>query len=159
MPQLDPSSYPSQIFWLIVCFFSMMFIMSKFIIPKIADILEQRRKQIDSSLDQAEKFKGQAETAMLKYQKAIDEATAQAGISLNQAQEDLKKFIEEKNSEISKKLSEQISQGEKQITLSKEQALKEMQGNIKGLSKVILDKIGITSISAKDIDEVIKKVS
>ena len=39
MPQLDTSTFTSQLFWLVVCFFSMMFIMSKFIIPKIADIM------------------------------------------------------------------------------------------------------------------------
>ena len=47
MPQLDTSTFTSQLFWLVVCFFSMMFIMSKFIIPKIADIMEQRQRKID----------------------------------------------------------------------------------------------------------------
>ena len=133
--------------------------MSKFIVPKIADILEQRHRQIDGNLGQAEKLKEQAEAAMLKYQKAIDRATAQAGQSLHQAQEDMKQFMEERNNEISKKLGEQISKGEKQIAHVKEQALKEMQDNVKGLSKVILDKVGVSGISAKDIDEAIKKVS
>ena len=47
MPQLDTSSFTSQLFWLIICFFSMMFIMSKFIIPKISEIMEQRQRKIE----------------------------------------------------------------------------------------------------------------
>ena len=53
MPQLDTSTFTSQLFWLVVCFFSMMFIMSKFIIPKIADIMEQRQRKIDGYLNKA----------------------------------------------------------------------------------------------------------
>ena len=57
MPQLDTSTFTSQLFWLVVCFFSMMFIMSKFIIPKIADIMEQRQRKIDGYLNKAADLK------------------------------------------------------------------------------------------------------
>lgn len=53
MPQLDTSTFTSQLFWLIVCFFSMLFIMSRFIVPRIADILEQRQRKIDGYLNKA----------------------------------------------------------------------------------------------------------
>ena len=62
MPQLDTSTFTSQLFWLVVCFFSMMFIMSKFIIPKIADIMEQRQRKIDGYLNKAADLKEQART-------------------------------------------------------------------------------------------------
>ena len=78
MPQLDTSSFTSQLFWLIICFFSMMFIMSKFIIPKISEIMEQRQRKIDSYLNKAADFKQQAEAALLKYQDALAKATAKA---------------------------------------------------------------------------------
>ena len=82
MPQLDTSSFTSQLFWLIICFFSMMFIMSKFIIPKISEIMEQRQRKIDSYLNKAADFKQQAEAALLKYQDALAKATAKADKSL-----------------------------------------------------------------------------
>ena len=50
MPQLDPTSYASQIFWLLICFFSLMFILSKFIVPKIAETRQQRANKIDGYL-------------------------------------------------------------------------------------------------------------
>ena len=51
MPQLDFSIFPSQFFWLCVCFFSMLFIMSKIIIPRIAEMIELRREKIDGNLE------------------------------------------------------------------------------------------------------------
>ena len=53
MPQLDFSIFPSQFFWLCVCFFSMLFIMSKIIIPRIAEMIELRREKIDGNLEKA----------------------------------------------------------------------------------------------------------
>ena len=75
MPQLDTSTFTSQLFWLVVCFFSMMFIMSKFIIPKIADIMEQRQRKIHGYLNKAADLKEQAEAALRKYQNALAAAT------------------------------------------------------------------------------------
>ena len=43
MPQLDFSVFPSQLFWLAVSFFTMLFVMSKFIIPKTAEMIDLRK--------------------------------------------------------------------------------------------------------------------
>ena len=78
MPQLEISSYPSQLFWLIVCFFSLYIIMSQIIIPRIADIIEQRRKKIDDAIEKAQSMQKKAEAALDKYQKALAAATNEA---------------------------------------------------------------------------------
>lgn len=64
MPQLDTSTFTSQLFWLIVCFFSMLFIMSRFIVPRIADILEQRQRKIDGYLNKAHNIRLEAEESL-----------------------------------------------------------------------------------------------
>ena len=50
MPQLDFSVFPSQLFWLCVTFFTMLFVMSKFIIPRIAEMINLRKEKIDDYL-------------------------------------------------------------------------------------------------------------
>ena len=34
MPQLDPASFPSQLFWLVVCFGTMLLVLSVFVLPR-----------------------------------------------------------------------------------------------------------------------------
>ena len=99
MPQLDTSSFTSQLFWLIICFFSMMFIMSKFIIPKISEIMEQRQRKIDSYLNKAADFKQQAEAALLKYQDALAKATAKADKSLADTKTEMEQLISNRQNE------------------------------------------------------------
>lgn len=104
MPQLDTSTFTSQLFWLVVCFFSMMFIMSKFIIPKIADIMEQRQRKIDGYLNKAADLKEQAEAALRKYQNALAAATEKADKSLADTKDEMNRLISDKQSELEARL-------------------------------------------------------
>ena len=42
MPQFDFGTFPSQIFWLIVCFAALYFLLAKTVLPKIGAVLEDR---------------------------------------------------------------------------------------------------------------------
>ena len=54
MPQLDTSSYFSQLFWMLVCFCCLWALLSTFVIPKIADAMEQRKRKIDEYIQKAD---------------------------------------------------------------------------------------------------------
>ena len=56
MPQLETSTYLSQFFWLITSFLTLWFFMAWFIIPKIEEVMEQRRRKIDDYVQKAEKI-------------------------------------------------------------------------------------------------------
>ena len=61
MPQLDPTYWASQAFWLILTFTSLYFVLSKLFIPKIKDIIDDRESKIKNDLDEAHKLKNIAE--------------------------------------------------------------------------------------------------
>lgn len=159
MPQLETSTFTSQLFWLIVCFFSMMFIMSKFIIPRIADILEQRQRKIDGYLNKAADIKLQAEASLKKYQDALAKATNEANSSLSRTKEELNELIKNKQSELDSSLQKKIKEGEKEINRSKEAALKQVQSIAEGLAVDVVKKIGLTTINSQEIKAVIKEIN
>ena len=64
MPQLDPASFPSQLFWLAVCFGTMLLVLSVFVLPRITRTLTARQGQIDGDLEAAEKLRADAEAAL-----------------------------------------------------------------------------------------------
>jgi len=156
MPQLDTSSFTSQLFWLVVCFFSMMFIMSKFIIPKISEIMEQRQRKIDSYLNKAADFKQQAETALQKYQDALAAATAQADKSLADTRTEMERLISTRQNELEEHLRQKIKEGEAEINAGKEEALKQVRAVSEELALDVLNKIGITNIKASEIKAALK---
>ena len=156
MPQLDTSTFTSQLFWLVVCFFSMMFIMSKFIIPKIADIMEQRQRKIDGYLNKAADLKEQAEAALRKYQNALAAATEKADKSLADTKDEMNRLISDKQSELEARLQKKIKEGEKEINAGKGEALKQIKAVSEDLALDVIKKIGISGIKASDIKAAIK---
>ena len=56
MPQLEITTYPSQIFWLVVSFLILYLIMSRIIIPKISFVIKKRESEIKNNIHIAEQI-------------------------------------------------------------------------------------------------------
>ena len=50
MPQFDPATFPTQIFWLLVSFVGLYLILWKLVIPRITDVLAMRQEKIEDDL-------------------------------------------------------------------------------------------------------------
>lgn len=156
MPQLDPSTYASQIFWLLVCFFAMMFIMSTFIIPKIAEVRQQRHDKIDGYLLKAEDLRQKTEDAIKRYEEALSNASQKADASLQNTKDELNRLIGSRQAELEKKLQAQIKAGETEINAGKDAALKEIKTVSADLALDILHKLEITGIKASEVKNIIE---
>ena len=119
MPQLDFSVFPSQFFWLVINFGLMLFIMSKFIIPKTAEMINLRKEKIDGDLQKAAEIKQQVEATIEKYNEALRKANSKANISLQKTRDELNETITRRQSDISAKLNAEIEAGEERIASSK----------------------------------------
>lgn len=143
MPQLDPSTYLSQIFWLLLTFLSLWFFMSWFIIPRIEDILEQRRRKIDGYIQKAEKINKQALQSLEKYEKALKKAKNKADERIEQNKNDLAKIISEKHTEIEDILNRKIADNEYTLTKQRQETLATVELVSEQLANSILLKFGI----------------
>lgn len=105
MPQLDFTTYSSQIFWLIICFTTLYFFVSKIILPRIAQIINERNLIIDEDLEKAKKLEEKIselnskneelkKDANKKYQQKIEEALKKASKEREKIIEDLKNNLD-----------------------------------------------------------------
>ena len=74
MPQLDPTYWISQAFWLILVFTTLYISISKFYLPKIKDNLDNRENKIKEDLENAQKFKEQSELKVKEYEIILEKA-------------------------------------------------------------------------------------
>ena len=150
MPQLDFSVFPSQFFWLVINFGLMLIIMSKFIIPKTAEMINLRKEKIDGDLQKAAEIKKQVEATIEKYNKALKNANSKANISLQKTRDELNETISRRQADIAAKLSAEIENGEQKIALSKAKALQKIEEVSAELAIDVLDKLGFSGIKIKD---------
>ena len=71
MPQLDPSSYASQIFWLVVTFVILYLLMWKVALPRVSALLRERQERIDDDLEKASRLKAEAEEQRRHWSEAL----------------------------------------------------------------------------------------
>ncbi len=78
LPQLDASTFPPQLIWLVLTFGVLYLLMSRVALPRVSQILEERQHRIDDNLNKAEALKQEAEAAAEAYEKSLAEARAEA---------------------------------------------------------------------------------
>lgn len=74
MPQLDLTTFPNQIFWLIVTLVVIYYVLSRIALPRIAAVLAERQGTITNDLATAEELKLKAVEAEKAYDKALADA-------------------------------------------------------------------------------------
>ena len=156
MPQLDFSIFPSQFFWLCVSFFLMLFIMSKFIIPKTAEMINLRKSKIDADLEAAAELKKKVEKTLEKYNQALKKATDEANASLSKTRDELADTIDRRQAELAADLNREIAAGEKKIAAAKQKALAGVEETALELAPLILHKLGVAKVSAKELQSALK---
>src|SRR5581483_6746980 len=85
MPQLDFSTFPSQVFWLAVIFVLLYLLMSRVALPRVSAAILARRAKIDGDLERAAQMKAEAEAVMAAYERSLADARAQAQATLKEA--------------------------------------------------------------------------
>ena len=74
LPQLDISTWPSQLFWLVVLFTAGYIIMAKVVTPRIGKVLEERRTKLDDDLGKARTASEDAARIRAEYEADLDAA-------------------------------------------------------------------------------------
>ncbi len=67
MPQLDISTYSSQIFWLLVSWGVLFVYLWKFLVPRVSQKLADRDERVQSILNEVEKINSQIATSLEEY--------------------------------------------------------------------------------------------
>ena len=74
MPQLNPESFSSQIFWLFISFSILFLIIHFFLIPKLKKVREKREETVEDYLSQTKKLNQQIDNIISQIDKELNNA-------------------------------------------------------------------------------------
>lgn len=104
MPQFDVATYYSQIFWLSVVFCILYITVSRFIVPKLQNILNQRQNIIDDDLNDAAIITQQIDDLQQLYDKKFTLIVDEANAIKQNVLSDIKKSLDTKQEALSNAL-------------------------------------------------------
>lgn len=141
MPQLELAVFAPQIFWLAIVFAALYLIIHYSVVPKVSDVLEKRQNRITNDLEEAEKLQREAEEARIAYEKALQEARANATATIASKREAIKLEVEAKYNELSQKLNAETEEAEARVRAAKEKALDDVRSISADLCKDIVARV------------------
>ncbi|HEY1258715.1 MAG TPA: F0F1 ATP synthase subunit B' [Stellaceae bacterium] len=128
MPQLDFSTYPAQLLWLVITFVVLYLLMTTLALPRIDKVIGARRSSIDSDLARAAALKAEAETVNAAYETALATARAEAQAAIKETTDRLAAEAAERQRQLAEELARQLDAAERQIMAAKENALSDIRG-------------------------------
>lgn len=134
MPQLDPTWFVSQIFWLAICMAVLYVALSRFILPKLMGVVEARHTARMADLDAARRMKESAEHAKREYEAALQDARLRAQSIFADAELAAKLASEKALAEVTRTVAHRIDEAERRIAMQQQQLLSQMQPTIHQLA-------------------------
>ena len=123
LPQLDITTWPNQLFWLVVTFGIGYIIMSRMITPRIGNVLEQRGRTIEDDLNRAKEAEAEAQAMKAEFEASLDDARAKAADAAQKAMSEAKAKAEESEAELSAKLAKKTKAAEAKLAKIRDEAL------------------------------------
>ena len=142
MPQLDFSTFPNQIFWLVVFCVVLCAIVKLFIIPRMEDIFANRRKIIDGNIAKAEEIRLRVNEIEKKIEEELQKAKSQCDEIMNTSGNNIK---------------EQMALALEDSKIATTQLISEAEGRLKELRDG--SEAAIEKISEELASEIISKIS
>jgi F-type H+-transporting ATPase subunit b len=127
MPQLDVSTFPTQLFWLAVTFVVLYVLMARLALPRVGNIILTRRNQIDGDLEKASAMKAEAEAVIAAYERALAHARQSAQGVLKETSDRLAAAAAERQKLLGDKLAAEAAIAEKRIADAKRAALADLK--------------------------------
>jgi len=159
MPQLDPTYWASQGFWLILIFTILYISISKFYLPKIKDNLDDRENKIKEDLENANKFKEQSEAKLKEYEIILENAKKEVSKIHFESKNILDKEIQSKKDMIEKDIEKELVKAQKDITELKKNSISSIQKISENIAANIIENISGEKLNESSIKAAVEDIS
>ena len=146
MPQLDFSTFLPQIFWLFISLSFLYIVLSRYALPRVSDVIEERKDIIAQDIDSAKEYSEESEKAIEELNLKLSEAKTSSQNLINKSIQDIKEDSEIKKSSLIKEINNQISEAEGEIKEKKETALAEISSISESLAIEMLENLSVGEI-------------
>jgi len=159
MPQLDPTYWASQAFWLILVFTVLYISIAKLYLPKIKNNLDNRENKIKEDLNDANNFKDLSELKFKEYEKIIEDSKKEVIKIHLESKDKIVKDIQARKSVMEKEIENEIIKAQKDITELKENSISDILNISKDIASNIIENISGDKLNESSIEAAVEDIS
>lgn len=158
MPQLDISTFPSQVFWLILCFAITYIATAFWFVPKIESIQTVRTKKIKRHLEKAKTCQEQTQSLLKEYEDILKNAKNDAVEIITKAHKKSQEESLELETQIGGWLKHELKIVEGNLDLERKVTQEDLKEAVDEITKTLEVKIKNTQETLDLADVIEKKV-
>ncbi len=158
MPQLEVSTYVSQIVWLLIAFTTLYYLLSRKALPRIAEILEARQDRMAADLDEAQRLRRDAEEALASYEQVVATAQDEAHAVLAATQGRLQEESAARQAEVDTRLAGQLADAETRISAARRDALAELEDSAVTVAQAAVERLAGAKVTKKSAQDALREV-
>ena len=150
LPQMNPETFASQLFWLVLMFGVLFFVISKMALPRIGAILTTRRETLAGDLEKAEQLRKDAAGALAGYEAALAGARGRAGAMADENRKRTAAEIEKLSAAADAQTQTTLAEAEQRIYATRKTAAGHVQHVASEAAADIVERLIGERVSASD---------
>ncbi|MFT3732303.1 MAG: F0F1 ATP synthase subunit B' [Hyphomicrobium sp.] len=159
LPQLNPHTFETQLFWLAVTFLGLFFVMAKIALPRIGEVIEERQDRIKRDLDAAARLKGETDKALAEYEKALADARTNASGIAKETREKLAAETEAERHRVDEQIAVKLREADTRIAATKSKAVSAIGDIATDTARAVVEKLIGENVPADDVKKVLRPVA
>jgi len=128
LPPVIP--HPGELILGIISFVILYFLYKRFVVPRLEDMLAERRNQIEGGIERAETMQAEAKAALDRYNAQLAEARTEAAGIREQARTEGQQILEELRAQAQEESARILARGQEQIQAARQQVVNELRAQI-----------------------------
>jgi len=157
-PPFAAETFASQLLWFGLTFVALYVLMAKVALPRIAAILEARRRHIADDFAAAESLKRQSSAALAAYEQALADARDRAHAIASETHHQLMAEAEDRRRALEDKLNAQLAEAERAIAATKSAAMANVHTIAVDAAAAIVERLIGKTPAAKSINKAVDEV-
>ena len=159
LPQLNTHTFTPQLFWLVLTFATLFFVMSKIALPRIGEVITERKDRIARDIEAAGRLKADTDKALAHYEKALADARSNASGIAKQTREKLSAETEAEKAKVESQIAVKLLDAEKRISATKTKALSAVNDIATDTAGAVISKLIGQDVSLDDIRKALRPVA
>ncbi len=122
-PPLHAPDFAPQIIWLAITFAALYLLLSRIVLPRIGEVIDERKDRIRRDLESAERLKDETDKALKAYEKALADARGNANAIAKDTHAKLNAEVDNERHQLDAALNAKLADAERSIAATKSKAM------------------------------------
>ena len=154
-PPFQKEYFASQLVSFAIAFILLYVIVSKFALPRVGGVIESRLGKIEGDIAEAERLKGESDSAMQAYESELATARANAQAIGSDIRDKLNKQADAERKTLEDRLAAKLTEAEKSIAATRATAMGNVRSIATDAASAIVQRLVGAAPDAKAIEQAV----